>query len=376
MRIAILTVHQAPSCGAMLQAWALKTVLQRMGHVVEFPDCNHVNCIGRVKPYHTDPALHGLKRLRSDWKNFLRNLGSRGIFGPAMAGYDGFRSKNLPERRTVPAEFSKYYDLVVVGSDQVWNEDIMKEDTALFLGETLPTGLRAISYAASIGDLKPSPEKLARIRRAMGRFESVGVREPSAVALLADVCRRAPKVTLDPTLLLEAEDYAAISADGHPGTPYLYCYSLFYSKEMWLRAKEVAARLGLELVYTPLHQYSRYRMPRGIVYGVTPDRFVDYIAHASAVITDSFHGTVVSLLHGKSFAAVSYAPDRRVSRQGMILGAVGAESRLFGPESGTDEIAARLSEPLPSSFAERLSSLRAEALDWLTAAADGKAIGC
>lgn len=373
MRIAILTVHQAPSCGAMLQAWALKTVLQRMGHVVEFPDCNHVNCIGRVKPYHTDPALHGLKRLRSDWKNFLRNLGSRGIFGPAMAGYDGFRLKNLPERRTVPSEFARYYDLAVFGSDQIWNIDIMKDDSALFLGETLPEGFRAISYAASIGDLKPDAEKLARIRRAASRFDFVGVREQSAVELLSGACRRQPKLTLDPTLLLDAPDFDAVSATVHPDRPYVYAYSLFYSEEMWRRTQETAKRLGVIPVYTPLHQYSRYRMPSGLTYGVTPDQFVDLVAHARGVITDSFHGTVVALTHGRPFVSISYSPDPRHSRHGMTLAALGCGDRLVDPMGSAEKIGELLSTALPSDLEARKAALRADSIAWLSAAVAGKA---
>lgn len=372
MKIAVLTVHRAPSCGAMLQAWALKTVLQRMGHVVEFPDCNHINCRGRTKPYLTDPRLRGLKRLRSDWKNFLRNLGSNGIFGPAMARYEDFCRRNLPERQTVPADFARHYDLVVVGSDQIWNEDIMKEDTALFLGETLPEGLRVISYAASIGDVRPSDEKLARIRRAMRRFAAIGVREQSAVELLADACPQPPKVTLDPTLLLTASDYAPIAASVHPREPYLYCYSLFYSEEMWQRTRSLAKRLGLLPVYTPLHQYTRHRMPRGLTYGVSPDQLVDFVSHAQGVITDSFHGTVFSVLHGKPFVSISHAPNREVSRQGMLLGALGGSEWLAGPDITDDVAVQRLSQSLPAAFEPRLAALRAESLGWLSAAVEGR----
>ena len=65
MRIAILTFHRAYNCGAMLQAWALKTVLERMGHVVEFPICNHVGETRRWLYDWVNKEKHGIQLIRS-----------------------------------------------------------------------------------------------------------------------------------------------------------------------------------------------------------------------------------------------------------------------------------------------------------------------
>ena len=111
MRIAILTYHRAYNCGAMLQAWALKTVLERMGHTVEFPICNHVgeysrwmNVIPRNVSLVKKAYVLGLSP--------MIYAGSFGVASKSISGFVKFREKYLPERVTSPKELDKYYDLL------------------------------------------------------------------------------------------------------------------------------------------------------------------------------------------------------------------------------------------------------------------------
>ena len=73
MKIAILTFHRAYNCGAMLQAWALRTVLERMGHVVEFPILNHVGERNRWLKL-IDFRKRGMNLIRSFIGRFLLNI--------------------------------------------------------------------------------------------------------------------------------------------------------------------------------------------------------------------------------------------------------------------------------------------------------------
>lgn len=370
MNLAILTVHQAPNCGAMLQAWALKTVLEREGHNVEFPDCNHINYRGRELPFITPPDLRGARRLSRGVKNWLRNLSGREIFRRAMDGFDQFRLKNMRERVISPEEFLGKYDAVILGSDQIWNGRIMGEDLSIFLGERIPDEVKKLSYAASFGDCQPQGEELTRIINAVNRFTAIGVREESAMELLAGKTRIEPKLTIDPTLLLEAEDYRKVSTPSHPAEPYLYAYSLIYVEEFYQKVKAVAKQLGLKVIYTPLSQYTSYQMPKGITYGVSPDQFVDLIANANCVVTDSFHGTAVTLLHGKSLVSISHAKNRQHSRHGLVLSKLGCEERLCGLDVSVEKMAELLTTPMSDEVAKRLKALREDSSSWLKKAVE------
>ena len=364
MRIALLTIHRAPNCGAMLQAWALMRALQQMGHEVEFPDCNHIDYRDRTKPFLPDPTLPPMKRLHRALKNGLRNWKARKIFLPTMERFAGFVRQNMTESALAPSAFASRYDVVVVGSDQLWNEGIMGDDTDLFLGTTVSPGLRIISYGTSFGDRPPTGRAAERVLGAMPRFAAIGIRESGG----ADFLRAAgfeAKVTSDPTLLLAPDDYLTVASAVHPAGRYVYAYSVFFDTRLLELTREVARRRGLRYVYTPLSQYTSYGMPKDIEYGVTPDRFVDLIAHADCVLTDSFHGTALSLIFGKPLVSFCRAAAPTRSRQGELLRMLGCLDLQMTLNASPDAVMELLSKPLPPAVGERITAVREEGRKWL-----------
>lgn len=364
MRIALLTIHRAPNCGAMMQAWALMRALQQMGHEVEFPDLNHIDYRDRTKPFLPDPSLPFMKRLHRGLKNGLRNWKARKIFLPAMQRFADFVSKHMTESRLEPSAFGSRYDAVVVGSDQLWNERIMGDDTDLFLGEGVPAGLPIVSYGTSFGDNPPTGKAAERVLRAMPRFSSIGIRESRGADFLKSAGFKAT-VTSDPTLLLTADDYLSVASPSHPAERYLYAYSIFFDTRLLELVREVARRRGIRYVYTPLSQYTSYGMPKDIEYGVTPDRFVDLIAHADCVLTDSFHGTAFSLIFGKPFVSFCRAAVPADSRQGELLRLLGCLEWQRTLDASPDDVAALLEKPMPPEVGERIAAVRADGRKWL-----------
>lgn len=365
MRIALLTIHRAPNCGAMLQAWALMRALQQMGHEVELPDCNHIDYRNRTKPFLPDPTLPPLKRLHRALKNGLRNWKARKIFLPTMERFASFVRQHMTESSLAPSAFDSRYDVVVVGSDQLWNEGIMGDDTDLFLGTTVSPGLRIISYGTSFGDNPPTGPAAERVLRAMPRFAAIGVRESRGADFLK-ACGFEATVTSDPTLLLTPADYLTVASSVPPAERYVYAYSVFFDSRLLELTREVARRRGLRYVYTPLSQYTSYGMPKDIEYGVTPDRFVDLIAHAECVLTDSFHGTALSLIFGKPLVSFCRAAVPAHSRQGELLRMLDCLDWQMRLDASPDAVLGLLAKPLPSEVGERIAAIRAEGRKWLT----------
>lgn len=364
MRIALLTIHRAPNCGAMLQAWALMRALQQMGHEVELPDCNHIDYRDRTKPFLPDPTLPFAKRLHRGLKNALRNWKARKIFMPTMERFAGFVRKHMKESRLAPSAFDTRYDAVVIGSDQLWNEGIMGDDTDLFLGTTVSPGLKIVSYGTSFGDNPPKGRAAERVLRALPRFSAIGIRESRGAEFVRAAGFEA-RVTSDPTLLLGPDDYAEIMTPAHPDGRYLYAYSVFFDSRLLELAREVSRRRGIRFVYTPLSQYTSYGMPKDIEYGVTPDRFVDLIAHADCVLTDSFHGTAFSLIFGKPLVSFCRAAVPADSRQGELLRLLGCLEWQRTLDASPDDVMDLLAKPLPSAVGERIAAVRADGRRWL-----------
>ena len=380
MRIGILTFHRAYNCGAMLQAWALKKTLERMGHTVEFPACNHVGEEAkrfRFVEWHNREKC-GLQWIRSVIGrayvnlNLLPNeLGSIPWEGILRSRYKHFRLRNLPERDCAPEEFDKHYDLMISGSDQVFSDVHSREDAPTFFCGNKPTGLKAITYAASYGDKPLEGERLARVVKALDNFSAVSVRETLAKEQLSSRARQEIVETLDPTLLVTPDDYAEIAGGKIPTDPYLFMYTLYTAPFFLETAKELARRLGVKCIIAPCYQYSRWKAPKGLTYSVSPDRLVQYARNAKYVLAGSFHGTVMGVIFKKPFLSLRGQVDQYESRPAVLLRKIGCSNRLVNPTTTIDEMERVLREPLPD-YTTLLEGERAASLEWLKKAIEVK----
>ena len=372
MKIGILTFHRAYNCGAMLQAWALKTVLERMGHRVEFPGCNSVGATNRWRFCEwCNREKKGLQWIRSvigrayvNLRLIPYNLGSIPCEGALQRRYKAFGLKYLPERRCYPAQFGEYYDLIISGSDQVFSDVHSKDDAPLFFCENKPNDLRAVAYAASYGDKPLEGERLARVVKALDNFDAVSVRETMAKTQLSALSPKTIAETLDPTLLMTPKDYDEIACGETPEEPYLFMYTLYTDPFFLDTAKELARRLCVKCVIAPCYQYSRWKAPQGLTYSISPDRLVQYARNAKYILAGSFHGTVMGVIFDKPFLSIRGQVDRFESRPAALLRKLGCEERLVNPSMSIDEMYRRLTSPLPD-IGTRLAALRAESMNWL-----------
>jgi len=366
MRIAILTFHRAYNCGAMLQAWALKTVLERMGHTVEFPICNHVGETPRWQCGWINHNAHGLRLIRSFLGRALINALSFPSEDILRLRYRNFRKAHLPERVCSPAEFDEYYDLVIIGSDQVWSAIHSQSDAPLFFAESIPSCVRKIAYAASYGDKLLNDAAISRVVSSLDRLSHISVREPLAQKQLSGLSLRKIDVTLDPTLLLKAPDYNEIACDGNVGrSPYLFMYTLSTAPFFVNTAKKLADRLGVRCIIAPCYQYSRYEAVKGLTYSISPDRLVGLARGAKYVLAGSFHGTVMGLMFNKPFLSLRAQVDEYESRPAALLNMVGCGNRLVNPTTSMEDMESMLKCEIPSSAYDLLATKRDESLRWL-----------
>lgn len=349
MRIGILTFHRAHNCGAMLQAWALKKTLERMGHAVEFPACNSIG-VGKLPPF--------------PLRNVLSNLFSFPCENIRQHRYNKFRKRFLSERDCGPRDFDRYYDLLISGSDQVFSIHHTGDEASLFLCENKPANLRAITYAASYGDKPLEGERLARVTRALANFEAVSMRETLSREQMARASGRDIAETLDPTLLVDASDYGEIASGTVPKEPYLFMYTLEAKPFYVDTAKELARRMGVKCVIAPCYSATRWRAPKGLTFSISPERLVQYVRHAKYVLAGSFHGTVMGVVFGKPFLSLREQVDEYESRPASLLRKLGCSERLVNPTTSLDEMERLLREPLPD-YAAALEKERVASLEWL-----------
>ena len=374
MKLAILTFHKAFNCGAALQAWALRTVLERMGHSVEFPDCNTVGVETRIQMEWNRWPKSFLKKLRSLCFRVLRNILS--IPGEDLKRYRfaRFRKTYLPERICSPSDFVQHYDAIVVGSDQVWSARHSREEASLFFVENIDSSLPKLTYAASYGDKPLEGEVLERVIVSAKRFNALSAREKVVKDQIEPPSGKSIEVVLDPTLLLTAEEYAPlISKFTPPKEPYLFMYTLYTEPFYIETAKLLAKALGVKAIILPMCQFSRLFAPKGLTYGISPDRMVGYIANAKYVLAGSFHGTAFATIFKKPFLSLRDQPEdlNALSRPGTLLKLTGNLDRIVTPETTIEEMLQRLQAPIVDNGA--LDVARAESKAWLEQALSSRA---
>lgn len=232
MKIALLTLPLYTNYGSVLQAFALKSYLERFGHDVWLID-NH-----RQEPPVGNLFLRTVLRRAVEslfhHKEIFAELNDARTRGYKMAEIEKFIYRHLSPR-TFPvydeedfiALRDEGFDLFIVGSDQVWRPRYAKKITRYFFSFLEGTSLRRISYAASFGTTacEYTPAEREQCARLITGFSGVSVRESSAIGQCRDYFGYdGARQVLDPTLLLTAEDYAPFLKGTPASEETLFCY--------------------------------------------------------------------------------------------------------------------------------------------------------
>ena len=362
MKIGILTQPLHTNYGGLLQCWALQRVLREMGH--------EAWVVQRQTDWHSflwwaDNAAKNVVRLlfgrpvmrmpRRKEENQIRQHTRRFVEGQIVP-----RTSPIYSTRGLRADYARqHYDAYVVGSDQVWRPIYSPCQPDFFLG-FLPgeARVRRVAYAASFGTDKWefSPKLSARCRALAGRFDAVSVRESGGVGLCRAHLGVAAEHVLDPTLLHGREAYEGlVSEAGEPRSAGdFFCYVLDRSAETEALKRRVAAELGLTAFEV---------MPRvaGAAPAGTPmaDRVFPPVTawlrafmDAEYVLTDSFHGSVFSIIFHRPFVALGNA-GRGQARFHSLLGLFGLEDRLV-TTGRAEDVAAKLREPIDWARVDRI----------------------
>lgn len=326
--------------GGILQAWALRQTLEGLD-VDAVVDSTVSPRFGRRAPLRTRlrdavirlvPApllprrLHA-EKLRPRINAPLLSFARRRI--PTRALLDA----RLQPRAAVIAEF----DAFLVGSDQVWRPKFMNLPANLF--DFLPDGdpRRRFSYAASFGTdgLDLGPQDLATTRRLARRLDGVSVRESSGVDVARDNWGVVAEQHVDPTLLVDRESYRDL-AYGQP--PVVPPGSLIdYVLDETAAARSIVDRTA-ELLATSPHSLLRKSPPTWGAYRAEPQRYlkpsIEQWLHAfdtaGFVVTDSYHGTVFSIINNVPFIAI-VNHLRGATRFSSLLDLVGLRERMLEP---------------------------------------------
>ncbi len=286
-KIGILTWHYYQNFGSALQCFALQTVLENLGKSVKVinyrnPKFGSVNICKENICYVFAPILELISE-RYKLANLI------------------FRKKYIHETGLVKSsdevkKMSSDFDVVIFGSDQIWAPNLLNP---VYLGESTNKNVRKISYAASIG-LNDIPEHLIqKYKKLLQDFYSISIREEEGKNLLKTKCGIDSTVVLDPTLLLTAKTYAKIQRPVKGiKKKYLFCY--FLNKEH--QYKEIVQKYAFEHNLQIVGVSDKVEDGKWMIRltGLGADHFLWLVNNAETIMTDSYHGSIFSLLFHKN----------------------------------------------------------------------------
>ena len=185
------------------------------------------------------------------------------------------------------------------GGDEVWNIACTSGDDSYFL-PFLNDSQKKTSYAASIGYQKLPEQFIEQYKTWISGFSEISVREKSAVDIVRELTGREVEYVVDPTLLLNKEEWMGLSDDTLvPKEPYVIMYLMSEDKELIRFAKKLAKEKQCKLLY--IHD-RLFNLPGAVnLHDVTPGQWLGLFTNADYVVTNSFHGTVFSINFNKQF---------------------------------------------------------------------------
>ena len=354
-KVGIVSCYFKSNYGSMLQAYATQKIIDMIGLENETFDISENIDFrkGKKKYYKTQifnysfwKAKYGMIWLKI-YKKFNKKLGAN--ISKREKKYKEFqREFNLTKKMYSYDEMSKAsnnYSSIVVGSDQLWLPVNIVAD--YYTLNWVPDEINKISYATSFG-VSIIPDKYKdKYAKFLKRINYISVREKNACELVEQLSDRKAELVCDPTLLLNKDEWAEIY-DKKPliEDKYILCYFLGKNIKHRKFAEKLREKTGYKIVsLNHADEYVKYSDKFADItpYDIGPKEFLNLIRNAEYVCTDSFHGTVFSLINNKKFFTFERYSSKNAkmstnSRIYSLLKIVNLENRLLKGTENLEEV--------------------------------------
>lgn len=326
-KVGILTLHYGLNYGGVLQTFATMQTLRQLGY---------------------DPEI--IDRLPD---SFSRNYPLiRTLVHPfTQRAFYQFRKKELqPISRPVATskeltELLRHgnYHAIVVGSDQVWRKEVFSVDGDYYLIHQKDLPLKKIAYSAStgVGYWQYDDAETRQIADALKTFSGLSCREAESIPLFREHCGMEVMNILDPTLIASPDIYESLKSMARiDGKGKLVTYMLDWTETKQRIVEEVVLlrHLPVQDILPRTNKRKGGLLNRILHQNPSVYDWINQIATADFVVTDSFHGMAFSIIFGKQFVVIGN-PQRGMARFTSMLRHFHLENRLTenaAPEIGTD----------------------------------------
>ncbi|MBR2528251.1 MAG: polysaccharide pyruvyl transferase family protein [Blautia sp.] len=336
MKIAVITWFHYYNYGTSLQVSALCEYIRKSGHLVDVIDyAPRLKGDSIIYHYKTLDYLKHIIQKKIKQKKYSYYIPYDN--GDRSALFQEFLANHIsltPKANTLSGlqDLNTFYDVFICGSDQIWAPNIF--DPHYFLDFVYDES-KMIAYAPSIGLQRIIDSYVEKqMKELISRFQHLSIREEQGAEIIEQLVGKKPIITVDPTFLLTAEEWK-----NYVGfeirkidVPYMVVYMLGKEEKQWQIVYQIASSLNLELKVIPVFEHDLKR--EGCICSpVGPKEFLELVANASYVCTDSFHGTIFSIIFRKQFSVFERFKERDYINQNSrifnLLKKTGLQSRLI-----------------------------------------------
>lgn len=356
MKVGIITFHRALNYGALLQAFALRYSLSKLGAEAQILD--YRNPI--MEDMYSYPPFSQRKNLRDKVKFLIQGKSEL----KRRTKFEYYRNKYLNLSNELHTEedmklVSDKYDKFITGSDQVWNYGAHNFDKNYFL-EFVNERTKKYSYAASFGISSLPKEYIAEYKGVLSDFAMCSVREKQGLEILSALGIEHRRIDLDPTMLLTKGDWLSqFNIPVNPKQKYIFAYYFELTDTLRSYIEQLAKKTDCTVVFVGNPLKAPFCCKCKALKTADPIDFVNAIANAEYVVTNSFHGTAFSIIFNKKFYVELLKTDAKVnSRIENILHVFSLEKRIIDTHYKEDDVDWNLVN-------SRMSEMRKESLDYL-----------
>lgn len=363
-KLGILTFHRADNYGAVLQGMALVKTLERLAPDWSVQTVDYRN-EHLEEPYHRPVYRCDTRNPVKYGHRFLMNLVFYRQLLARRENFDIFRQRYL--RMTPPCsaqelkEAEQKFDLLITGSDQVWNKRIVGcEDDDIYTLHFAEGALRA-AYAASAGSSSMIGQGTLEKLRGLDR---IAVREAELKRYLEQKLERPVEQTVDPVFLLSRQEWGSLLNEERIWPkPYVFVYCVSnLKKEVSAIARRVAEEKDCDIIY--IDPYEHYGRRGNCMYEAGPLDFVRLIRDAEAVVASSFHAAAFSVIFEKELLAVPIPVTG--GRVVELLNYFGMESCVVDANTPAAEITPDQWARMHRTARSRLESYSRSSVEYLT----------
>lgn len=340
MKIILITKHYVKNYGSVLQTYASQELLSRKGGSVSIanyilPEASGLKYMDIILRKHASAGR--IKKIILRAAVLPTMIRWKYVFGGFLKKYLNVCGSPADSCEKLKTELPDA-DIYCTGSDQVWNPETNRGLQPAYFCEFAPKGKRVVSLAASFGVKTVREKDEALIKRYLEKYSLLSVRERSGIDILVKAGLKG-RMILDPVMIETAGFWAKLAGRRKIKPDYVLIYQLNSSREFDRYAEQAAERLGKKLVRicTRYDQILKNGRPVPVP---TVEQWISLFFYADFVITDSFHGTVFSILFQKEF--VNLYPPLFSERLDSLLSMFGIEERHISDCSRFDILDKRI----------------------------------